>query len=447
MIKRLLSVLLAGMIVLSLVGCGKADEGEKNDETKSDARTTINENVTTKTQETTEAVQGITPEDIDSYGFEKDTPWINTSLGIVYDFPKKMIASVNYGSVCLSYMHGCSHEFLSKSMIYVEKSLEGNTDLETLASDIIAEKNSEKYANVYQFGLQDLKPFQIAKTENVRINDIDAVYFESEVIPTEDGLSYKFVGYSFEYMGQAISAYGIVYVEANDIHEDMIQTLQYMISSIRSHNNETIQELGGNLKFYLDDGGVSVNETVTVNAISGHGLNGVLLADANRPLVTPDLAYFEWDGRLETIYESSLKVNPYTQEDGDIFPSMYSVLEWVSFDTDDEDNWYNRKINEIVKEENVTIHGIDMIKYMIKSGYETGRGYYVGAYVFIVDGQPYIVNYRLSNTLYEENLPDMTEAKREMLIRQTEAVTESIIYTLRILEPDDEMWTAYVSMN
>ena len=88
-----------------------------------------------------------------------------------------------------------------------------------------------------------------------------------------------------------------------------------------------------------------------------------------------------------------------------------------------------------------------MIKYMIKSGYETGRGYYVGAYVFIVDGQPYIVNYRLSNTLYEENLPDMTEAIREMLIRQTEAVTESIIYTLRILEPDDEMWIAYVSMN
>ena len=64
--KKLISVLLVGMIVLSLVGCGKADEGEKNDETKSDARTTINENVTTKTQETTEAVQGITPEDIDS---------------------------------------------------------------------------------------------------------------------------------------------------------------------------------------------------------------------------------------------------------------------------------------------------------------------------------------------------------------------------------------------
>lgn len=444
--KKLISVLLVVMMILALVGCGQSEDKADNGETTPKAGVTTDEEVVTEKTEATEAEQGITAQDIAAYGLEVDTPWINVPVGIVYDIPQDMIDSGFYGSLCLTYMHGCSHRFLSRSSIYVEKSLEGKTDLETLANDIIAEKNSEKYAFVYEFGLTLVAEFQNAKTEKVRINGIDTVYFESEEIPSEDGPSYKFVGYSFEYMGQYISAYGVVYIEDNDLFEELVHTLQYMISSVRSHNNETIQELGGNVHDYFDDGGVSRNETVTVNAISGHSLHGILQADADRPLVEPTLENFEWDGRLETIFESSLKVNPRYHDDGSSFPDMYLTLDWVSFERDDEENWYNKAITEILTEEKITINNIDMIKYVIKTSNEYGHGYYIVAYMFISDGQPYIVNYMLSRSLYKGKLQDKTEEQTEMLIRQTEAVCDSFIYTIRVLGPD-EKWTDYIDLH
>ena len=445
--KKLISVLLVVMMILALVGCGQSEDKADNGETTPKAGVTTDKDAVTEKTEATEEEQGITAQDIASYGLELDTPWINVPVGIVYDIPQDMINSGVNGSLCLTYMHGCSHRFLSGSSIYVEKSLEGKTDLETLANDIIAEKKSEKYAFVYKFGSTLITEFQNAKTEKVRINGIDTLYFESEEIPSEDGRSYKFVGYSFEYMGQYISAYGEVYIEDNDIIEELVHTLQYMISSVRSHNNETIQELGGNVQDYFDDGGVSRNDTVALNAISGHILNGVLQSDVDRPLVEPNLENFEWDGRLETIFESSLKVNPRFNEDGSSYPDMYLTLPWVSFDQDDEGNWNNEATAEVLKEENITVNNIDMIKYVIKKSNEYGYGKYIVAYTFISDGQPYIVDYSLSYSLYEgSKLQDKTEEQTELLIRQTEAVCDSLIYTIRVLGPD-EKWTDYIDLH
>ena len=75
-------------------------------------------------------------------------------------------------------MHGCSYIYNSSYRIYVDKSLEENSNLETLASDIIAEKQSDKYKRVYQFDAEELQTFKNSKTENVKIGEIETVFLK-----------------------------------------------------------------------------------------------------------------------------------------------------------------------------------------------------------------------------------------------------------------------------
>ena len=50
----------------------------------------------------------ITSKDIDKYNLKKDTIWINQSLGITYDIPKRLTESIYKGSPSFSYLHGNS---------------------------------------------------------------------------------------------------------------------------------------------------------------------------------------------------------------------------------------------------------------------------------------------------------------------------------------------------
>ena len=131
----------------------------------------------------------ITKSDIEKYNIELSTIWINEPLDITYNLPKiDETYYSNTGDRSLPYLHGECTAYNSGWKICLEKSLDGHTNLETLFSDIMAEKISDKYALIYkdkrfEQDIYDYSEFFTTssnfKTKKMKINGMDVIYFES----------------------------------------------------------------------------------------------------------------------------------------------------------------------------------------------------------------------------------------------------------------------------
>lgn len=412
------------------------------------SKSTNNETAESNNNETKDNNNSITEGDTSKYNLEIDTIWINTPLEITYNIPKQISGSMLNGSSSFTYMHGSSFSYYNGYNIYVDKSLEGHTDLNTLASDIIGEKNSNKYKNVYQFGSDFLTEFDNKKTENIKIGNTETVYFESEELSASsvvgNELKIKIVGYSFKYNNDYISVYGELLIEEESKLEYLKQMLQYIINSIKKHNGESIQELGGNVKNYYDDGYTNnfvdeIKTKITINHLSSHTRNGVLRTMSNssdvvcselyNSISTAD-AYLSWNKTLDGIFDATKN-------------TKYDTFGW----RDDSGTI------EILNQEQLKINGIDMNKYLVKYRTGTKGGYYVVVYTFIVDEIPYVFSYHLSNTVYNGTnstgiyITDLTDEQESVYIAQTETVAKSFIYTIHIFEATDKItYQQYVTL-
>lgn len=416
----------------------------------------------------------ITSEEISKYELETDTIWINKALGITYNIPKQISGSKLNGSGAFNYIHGSSFSYYNGYDIYVDKSLEGHTNLETLASDIMGEKISDKYKFVYEFGSEFKMKFSNATTEKVKIGKIDTVYFESEELDTSsvtsNDLKIKIVGYSFKYNDEYISVYGELLVEENNKLEDLKQMLEYIINSIEEYKGESFEDLGGNAKNYYDNGYTSSlcssiyfeedgkctsssclercnNNYFTVNFLSNHTLNGILRnhGDAYDVVKKIDSSKVNWDGTLDGIFEATqnqkFEYNQYAKKD---YPTYMHDFPWVSYDTD---TWKNEITIEILKEEKISVSDTDIKKYLIETRSGTSGGYYIVVYTFIIDDVPYVMSYHLDLSVYKSvnYISNMTKEQRDIIINQTEIVADSSILTFRTLKL--EPYTDYINFN
>ena len=375
----------------------------------------------------------ISAKDIETYNLECDTIWINEALGITYNIPKQITKSALNGSASFSYLHGSSFAYYNSYAIYVDKSLEGHTSLETLASDIISEKRSEKYSEVYKFGSSFLSEFNNTITEKVKIGEYDTVFFESEEIDTKSafgkGLKVKLLGYSFKYKEQYISVYGELLVEEESQKDNLIHMLQYIINSIKPYNGKTIQELNGNVKKYYDDGYTNAFEdksttNVTMNYLSSHARNGVLRC--RKTVVEINKEYFtSWDGTSKDILNQLLK-----------YKYANSYIKW--YNTAYNSDKTTQTLYDILNEKVININGIDFNEYTLKVYYnsEKSAGKIMVVCFFVVDGNPYLLQYAMNDT---GAIGDFTNDEQQLIVaKQSELIVKTYLNTFRLLKSGEE---------
>ena len=454
-------ILVTCLVLLSLLvlSCGKVSDNNEGDSKDS--------GLVEKTGKKVDEGNIITKDDVDMYGLELETPWINHALDIVYDIPVESGVSMYVGTTSHSYMHGSSFTYYGGSSMYVDMSLEGHTNLETLASDIIGEKRSDKYSFVYLFGPKFLDEFENKMTEEVTIGDIDTVYFESEDIITEaayssEEITIQLIGYSFKYNDKYMSVYSEYVAENKYEKEKVKERMQSLILSIRDYNGEQIQELGGNLKNYYDDGFTNDfrseegERKIAINYYSKHPTHGILANDyVYTILIDMPPESVIWDGTLDGILDATQTIVVEEREDGlPGYPYYYAgkKFAWVSYDRDENDEWVNNISIDILKEENVTINGIDMKHYLLESKYkDSSNGSFISVYTFIIDGQPFVFNYRIRTEVseYIEKINGegvaKTKEQEEVIIEQTEIVAKTFINTIRFLG-DDERYLDYINI-
>lgn len=408
----------------------------------------------------------VTVDEISEYDIELGTIWINLPLGITYNLPKIDWDADGGRSHVFCYIHGC--EYYNGYTIYVDKSVEGHTDLKTLASDIIAEQTSEKYKNVYGFGgITAKKQFTTTLTENVQIGNIKALYFEGESVDSSNGSDEKqglmMIGYSFEYNQEYISVYGeLSYV--NEVKEEdkneYLHLMQYIISSIKKYNGESLNELGGKVnglygEHYISNDNCKYDEQnncisymceeseeelkkceegiFRLDFVSSHILNGIMsnpFRDKNVIKIDPNNV--EWDGSLDGILVSTEKQkinNNFNGNSEKYYPAYYYDFPWIHHSSNDNE-WECNNTMQILKEENIKIDDINMKKYIIKYGSYEPK-YYVMAYTFIFNGEPYIAQFSLDRHVFD--IENMTEEQEETIIKQIEVVGDSYIRTFRVI--------------
>lgn len=390
----------------------------------------------------------ITKEDINNYNLKSLARWGNINLGISYSIPTSTDTALfsTKGSKSFSYLHGHSFEYSNDFYIYVEKSLDGNKNLETLPIDINTEKNSEKYKYGFPDKAYDLN--EITSTEKIIIGDIETVYFESNESDTRvlSGISMvdakaRYLGYSFKYEGAYYSVYGkIGYTSEendNEKKEMLKKYLHYIINSFKKYNKESFYELDNNfnLKSLLDSGEVNKKyEELTgnerqfiINLYGTHMSNGQYgeygLGIHN--LLALDKTLLNWDGSLDNIYNSVINNNSYThylefidmcERDG-----ITSVCTWSKAD--------------ILEEASEKINGIEMKKYIIKHEFLGGsRINYFVVYAFVVDNNPYLFQYALN--YYYESSDGLTDEQQNMIKDVTDIVGSTLIRTIRFIEFD-----------
>ncbi len=389
----------------------------------------------------------ITAKEIESYGIESIARWGNLSLGVSYLIPKSNEGSSLNGSVTSSYLHG--HTFWCDGYITVEKSLEGNTNLESLVIDINKEKALDKYNGELESNYKkDLT--EIALTKKVRIDKTDSVYFEGKQSDTESiygsSLNQKYLGYCFEYEKSYYCVYGRFNYSPEDADEqikekeDLLrQRLQYIISSFKPYNGESFYELDKNFNLAsLFDGwdlsenfsDLEVNEKqMIINQPSGHDLNGIYQQDhtnmIRNKMIGETLDLSTWDGKLDSIYDFITN-----------HPTWYR---WTQFVFDAGYSTGEQKLQnnlEILEEKEETINGIQMKKYIGKYKFmeiNNKTRYYVVLYTFILNNKPYMYQAYLDPD-YDVNISSDVEKN---IIKSLDLNAETWIRTMRIIDYDD----------
>ena len=388
--------------------------------------------------------KSITSNDVKNYNLEKSTIWVNEAIGITYDLPKRISASSINGSSSFSYLHGSSYGYYKGLNIYVEKSLENHTNLETLASDIIEEKLSDDYKTLYSFDSSLLKQFKNAKTSKIKIGDIDTIYFESESIDGTDvfgkDLDFKIIGYSFKYKENYISVYGELLVEEKSQLENLQHHMQYIINSIKPFDSSSLVDSEKSYYDYYDDGFTNNFDRedprkFTINTYSPHVENTILgLRDTVKRIRKE---WFEWDGTANNILNQLENKYKYANLDLDWYTSTYdsSQKQFVT-------------MYDIISESKETIDGIEFNKYILKIQNNTEKTScrILAVYFFIVDGNPYLLQYKLSD-IYKDDYGflDMPEKTQKNIVKLTEIVANTYIHTFRFLN-ENENYRDYVHL-
>ncbi len=366
----------------------------------------------------------ITKEEIKKYNFNSIARWGNYNLGVSYLIPN--FSTDNEGT--FSYLHG--HNFkLDQYNIYIEKSLEGATNLYTLPEDINKEKNIDKYKLEYGAnGGQNYHNLIIESTKQIRIGNIDTVYFESKksngVMGYEEIAQY--IGYSFKYNSQYFSVYGLYYTdkENNVYHSsrsELEQILQYIISSFEIYNNESFYELDNNfnLKELYTDGilnkpveELSGNERQFLIYNNCPACNYILLRNI-------DSKKIEWDGNYDTLFDA---IQKNTDE--------FRKIESLNFGPDGLLSKF-----EILNETSETINGIKMKKYIIYDEFGVSFNYTV-LYTFVIDENPYIFHFYNDNILEES---EYNEEQKQILLEWVDIMGSTMIRMLRFVEFDENL--------
>ena len=365
-------------------------------------------------------VEKITEEQIKNYDYTSTARWANYNLGVSYLIPN--ISTANKATYSSSHGH---HFQLGEYKIYVEKSLEGSTNLYMLPEDINKEKDSDKYKLEAGHMGSDHVDFAIETTKKIKINNIDTVYFES-VISSEtlmENIDEQYIGYSFEYNNQYISVYSHYYIdETNQLYHsnktELNQILQYIINSFKTYNDESFSELDNNfnLKYLYNDGRTNKDADKLIgderqfmvnNLNCGSPCNYVLLRNI-------DTQEIEWDGNYNTIFDAIQK--NYKE---------FKKIEGLNFGPDKLLSKF-----EVLEEKSEIINGINMQKYVI---YDSFAGYfnYINLYTFVVDGNPYIYQFYNNNSLLEN---EYTKEQKEILQEWVDINGSTMIRTLRFIE-------------
>ena len=352
----------------------------------------------------------ITSKDIENYGIESIVRWGNLSLGVSYLIPKMSEEMPHNKSYVSSYLHGqkitwanyIGYNDMEYGEIYIEKSLEGHTNLNTLSVDINNEFNDDntfdgEVDSNYKFNLQ-----KIAINKKVKIDQINTVYFESEVkkdyvyVNKDKFIYYKYLGYCFEFDSSYFCVYGKISADENTDSQDIVERedlldkrLQFIVASFKTYNGESFNDLNENYNLgWLYNGymlnkeydELDVNEKQFIlNLPKDYSYNEASIISDKRFGYEDNLDLSNWDGSLDSILDFYTSIPEYSYR----FPFIVN----------------NKNILEILKEKEETINGIKMKIYFGR--YKLIFFDYIVLYTFVFDNKPYIFkfeyNYKLLN--------------------------------------------------
>ncbi len=400
----------------------------------------------------------ITKSDIDSYNLDIVVNWINTPLGIKYDIPDPGALYTYYDfDIGFTDIHGSSHVYDTLYKVYVEKSLKGATNLETLFESIMSEKFSDEYKYVYKDDDWLNQGVKVKRTQKVKIGDIDTVYFETDDFTSDSTIktkiSFYWIGYSFKYDDQYICVYAPHYITeletedyANERFNKLKHTLQNIIFTIKPYNVDNDKFTGTKLTTFfskhscwyrgrdLDDSDSNMIYYSTDNRYLGTIRNEGRCYRINTDAV-------EWDGQIDSILDSVihskyLKYNDKTNQLEEYKNRFYYEYDW------DKEN-----INiEILEKDNLTIRGRSIIHYMIQytQTYKSGTdSQYFSIYTLIEDGIPYFLKVDLDSDAYNEEYggiswENMTDAQKKAYYDEIKAIGETIIVSLDRYDPNED---------
>ncbi len=357
--------------------------------------------------------------------------WGNLALGLSYQIPQGDSAdNVLQIDKAFSYLHGQILSYRGNFKIYIEKSLDNHTDLNTLAVDVFKEKASEKYEKCYKID-PPIEVFSIAKNINETIGDFETVYFESNI--ADKNQIYK--GYSFQYNDEYICVYAKMDARhIKELDKPVINFLKYIINSMEVYNGESFYELDNNFNltsiYSGGDVGIDKNgkEIFTINSHSAHPSNGNFKRD-DILINKLDTSIANWDNQLDSIFKVA-----------DDLKTIYKTFIWSDKDKD--------RFTKVDFVDEVTINNIPMKRYCGKYYSDASNDYevpkYYEVYTFILNEEAYIVQYATSSESYKGE----GYAHNDLLFEQMDSHSDTTILnadtsirTIRLLKDGEKSQT------
>lgn len=353
--------------------------------------------------------------------------WGNIPAEVSYEIPYIPEGRSKGGGNFVS-LHGHSFCIYEKYTINVETLREKEADLETLPLQIAQEKQSDDYSLFYDKKYYVNQIYSsvedIAKTEQVKVGDYDAVCFESsEFYAFADGS--KYIGYSFFCGDKPVCVYGVytpVHLKFLNLTEDGFKNLlKSIVESVEPYNGEAFVELDPacdwNYKNYLER--------------YSHGQNGKICwctdywgtYSGNVDVICPE------EGDEDTAFFAEL--NPGPEE---IFDVVCQNMEYQPIPSryGPYDVWYKN---------NVTINGIDMIRYSgmarMEIGGEINNGSYFVVYTFEIDGEPYFFQCYMSADWSDTSIEGKYENEENLLYysnKWADIIADTYIRTIMTTE-------------
>lgn len=434
------ALLLASMIAVSLLlsacsgGKPSADPGSNVNKSESMSDTANKKQADS---------QAITEESLSASGITSRGRWGNLVFDISYNIP--------YSDAPFSdaqakiYPHGHSFMYYDNYRMYVEGLLDGEDySLETLFEKICQQKSNAKYEEFYTY-LNSIKTGTPEKTKQVKIGNIDAVYFEYK-LPLEEGETKKdqvtVFGYSFVFNNQPLCVYSYYVEEIQNpftrtakTFEEVQQYAQYLIASIQPYNGEAFVELDKQGNFSKSFADIQWINDYDYDSFSAK--RWPLDSDAQNIAF---MAFNSWVGN--GIYSGAGSgvsdfVYPYYRySDGEeslrneFLMKEDLTLEGIFDATINGASGFMIGTRHILDESDVTVYGIPMKRYVIGREFDkNGISGYTVVYTFILDEVPYI--WKIELAADSEYVLKMSDDCKALYRQTTELVADTLIRTIR----------------